>query len=98
MLGMSLAHAFLPVLLLAVVPMTVPKDKFGIAFGISEVLVACGNVSSNPAIGYLRDQTGSYAAAVRLLFSISLIGAVMIGLGCGFRGAAARGRPGIRPD
>ena len=93
MLGMSLAHAFLPVLLHAVLPTTVPKSKFGIAFGISEVLVACGNVSSNPAIGYIRDASGNYDSAVVAFFGLALGGALMIGAGCGFRTQKPTSRP-----
>ena len=50
----------------------------GIAFGVSEVLVAMGNVTSNPLIGYVRDSTGNYAVPVSLLFGLSLVGAVII--------------------
>ncbi|CAK4672351.1 unnamed protein product [Aphanomyces euteiches] len=60
-----------PTVLMACVPLTIPKSRYGLAFGIAEVVDATGSFTGNLFVGYLRDATGSYTAVMYFLFGLA---------------------------
>ncbi|KDO22603.1 hypothetical protein SPRG_12583 [Saprolegnia parasitica CBS 223.65] len=60
LLLISLCLSTTPAVLMASIPLTIPKERFGIAFGIVEVLDAFGATCGNVLVGYLRDTTGAF--------------------------------------
>ncbi|RHZ34440.1 hypothetical protein DYB31_010942, partial [Aphanomyces astaci] len=62
-----------PTVLMACVPLTIPKSRFGLAFGIAEVVDALGSFSGNLLVGYIRDATGSYTPVMYLFFALAWV-------------------------
>ncbi|OQR92329.1 Major Facilitator Superfamily (MFS) [Achlya hypogyna] len=60
LLLISLCLSTTPAVLMASIPLTISKERFGIAFGIVEVLDAVGATIGNLLVGYLRDASGGY--------------------------------------
>ncbi|KAF0700884.1 Aste57867_8602 [Aphanomyces stellatus] len=60
-----------PTVLMACMPLTIPKSRYGLAFGIGEVVDAVGGASGNLVVGYVRDATGSYDAVMDLFFGLA---------------------------
>ncbi|ETV82818.1 hypothetical protein H257_04598 [Aphanomyces astaci] len=85
LLIMSFCLASTPAVLMACVPLNIPKSQFGLtlAFGIVEVIDATGSTVGNHVVGCLRGATGTYTADMCLFFSLAwvLLG-LCITLGC----------------
>ncbi|TMW63294.1 hypothetical protein Poli38472_002235 [Pythium oligandrum] len=73
MVLISICLSFTPTILMAAIPNSVSRRKFGAAFGIVEVTDAVGATIGNLMIGYLRDKTGSYDLDMLVLFSMAIV-------------------------
>ncbi|OQR94528.1 Major Facilitator Superfamily (MFS) [Thraustotheca clavata] len=73
MLLISLCLSVTPTILMATIPLSISKHRFGTAFGIVEVVDAVGAFIGNLVIGYLRDTTGSYTTDMILLFTLACL-------------------------
>ncbi|OQR85153.1 Major Facilitator Superfamily (MFS) [Thraustotheca clavata] len=73
LLLISLCLSTTPAVLMASIPLTIPKERFGVAFGIVEVLDAIGATFGNLLVGYLRDITGSYDWDMFFFLGLSII-------------------------
>ncbi|ETW10283.1 hypothetical protein, variant [Aphanomyces invadans] len=73
LLLVSICLCATPTVLMACVPLTIPKSRFGLAFGIAEVFDAVGTFSGNLVVGYIRDATGSYTPVIHLFFTLAWI-------------------------
>lgn len=74
---LSVGESFIPILVMALIPFTVPKRTYGTAYGIVEVMGAVTSFAGNVLIGYLIDRAhGGYAPAMLALTALSAAGAV----------------------
>lgn len=74
---LSVGESFIPILVMALIPFTVPKRTFGTAFGIVEVMGAVTSFAGNVLIGYLIDRAqGGYETAMFALTVLAAAGAV----------------------
>ncbi|KAF0682611.1 Aste57867_25248 [Aphanomyces stellatus] len=71
LLLISFCLASTPAVLMACVPLTIPKTRYGLAFGIVQVIDAIGSTAGNLLVGYLRDTTGSYTADMVFFFGLA---------------------------
>ncbi|KAF0682610.1 Aste57867_25247 [Aphanomyces stellatus] len=77
MLLFSVCLAATPTILMASIPLSISKHRFGLAFGLVEVIDGLGAFLGNLGIGYLRDTTGSFDAVMYLLFAITSLTLVL---------------------
>lgn len=74
---LSIGESFIPILVMALIPFTVPKRTYGTAYGIVEVMGAVTSFAGNVLIGYLIDRAqGGYDAAMFALTVLAAAGAV----------------------
>lgn len=76
---LSMALAVIPTVTLAVVPMCVPSDALGLAYGSMEVADAVGVMVGNCVFGELYRVTGSYSAGLGALGALSVLGLGLCG-------------------
>ena len=75
---MSVGESFIPIVVMALIPFTVPKRSYGTAFGIVEVTGAIASFAGNVFIGWLLDRDGgSYAHAMLALTSLATCGMLL---------------------
>ncbi|CAK4078380.1 unnamed protein product [Aphanomyces euteiches] len=77
MLLFSICLAATPTILMASIPLSIPSHRFGLAFGLVEVIDAVGGFVGNLGIGYLRDVTGSYDAVMFVLLGLTCLALVL---------------------
>lgn len=74
---LSVGESFIPILVMALIPFTVPKHLYGTAYGIVEVMGAVTSFAGNVFIGYLIDRAhGGYEPAMLALTVLAAAGAV----------------------
>jgi MFS family permease len=71
---LSISASILPVLIRACVPLVVPHEVSGLAYGLYGVAENLGKVAGGPLVGYFRDTTGDYVADSWLWASLSVLG------------------------
>ncbi|RHY39503.1 hypothetical protein DYB34_011544 [Aphanomyces astaci] len=74
MLLFSVCLAATPTILMASIPLSIDKSRFGLAFGIVEVIDGVGAFLGNVGLGYLRDISGSYDAVMYFLLAMTSFG------------------------
>ncbi|RHY65404.1 hypothetical protein DYB30_005470, partial [Aphanomyces astaci] len=74
MLLFSVCLAATPTILMASIPLSIDKSRFGLAFGIVEVIDGVGAFLGNVGLGYLRDMSGSYDAVMYFLLALTSFG------------------------
>jgi len=58
MVLLSIGESFIPILVMALIPFTVPRRAYGTAYGVVEVTGALCSFAGNVLIGYLIDRGG----------------------------------------
>jgi nitrate/nitrite transporter NarK len=71
---LSVGESFIPIIVMALIPSTVPANRYGTAFGIMEVTGAIASFVGNVAMGYAMDVTQSYGVAMDSLLGLSAVG------------------------
>jgi cyanate permease len=66
-LGLGLAFSLVPTVVWPMVPLLVPEDRVGSAYGLMSMLQAVGMALVPWGSGALRDATGNYVASLLLL-------------------------------
>jgi len=77
-LMLSFSESVIPTILMALIPLSCPKSKYGIAFGIAEVLDAVGSIGGNFAMGYLKDKTQSYFIPMIGIIVASIVSLIIV--------------------
>lgn len=74
---LSIAVTFIPTITLALVPLCVPSDAYGLAYGTMEVLDSVGLMAGNYLFALLFKQTQSYVPGMTGLAGLSVTGIVI---------------------
>ncbi len=77
MIMMGIAFALVPSALWPSVPIVVPAEKVGTAFGLMTMLQSFGLMALNFIVGRANDATGSYTAGMWIFSALGCIGVVM---------------------
>ncbi|OQR89069.1 Major Facilitator Superfamily (MFS) [Achlya hypogyna] len=73
MLLISLCLSVTPTILMASIPLSISKHRFGIAFGIVEVVDALGGFVGNLSIGYILDTPAGYSGVMLVLLGLACL-------------------------
>jgi len=76
MMMLGAAFVLVPAAMWPAIPLVVPKDKVGTAFGLTNMVQNCGLFLFPFLNGWLRDQTHGYTASMMMFASLGLIGLV----------------------
>lgn len=76
MIALGAAFVLVPAALWPSIPLVVPKERVGTAFGLMTAIQNIGFGSFNPLNGWLRTLTGSYTASQVMFASLGIIGLV----------------------
>ena len=71
-LCLSLAESCVPVILMALIPMSVERGHFGFAFGFVEVFDALGSIVGNIIVGYVRDNSQNYNSCMSFFILLNV--------------------------
>ena len=63
----------MPTILMALMPLSVPRSSYGIAFGVAEIFCAVGTTIGNILMGYIRDATQSYAMCMDFIILLNVV-------------------------
>mmetsp|Transcript_37251 Transcript_37251/g.69397 ORF Transcript_37251/g.69397 Transcript_37251/m.69397 type:complete len:505 (+) Transcript_37251:127-1641(+) len=96
---LSLSLAIIPTITLAIVPLCIPSDAYGLAYGSMEVIDSLGSMIGNYIFGEMFKQTHSYILGLTCLGVMSVIGvALFISLSWIERQGRGEVRGGLRLD
>jgi MFS-type transporter involved in bile tolerance (Atg22 family) len=76
---LSMSLAVIPTITLAVVPLCVPSDAYGLAYGSMEVVDSLGLMSGNYLFGLMYSHTHSYELGLTCLAVMSVSGVMLFG-------------------
>lgn len=76
MMMLGAAFVLVPAAMWPAIPLVVPKDKVGTAFGLTNMVQNCGLFLFPFLNGWLRDLTHGYTASMMMFASLGLIGLV----------------------
>jgi len=75
---LSVAESIVPVIIMALIPLSVSRSQYGLAFGIAEIVDAMGSIVGNLAVGVIRDRTGSYQFCMVFIMALNAMHIVII--------------------
>ena len=75
---LSLALSFIPTITLALVPLCIPSDAYGIAYGSMEVMDSIGIMIGNFIFGLMYKMAKSYMPGLITLGILSLVGVILL--------------------
>lgn len=76
MMMLGVAFVLVPAAMWPAIPLVVPKDKVGTAFGLTNMIQNCGLFLFPFLNGWLRDLTHGYTASMMMFATLGLIGLV----------------------
>jgi hypothetical protein len=96
LVGVSIAHGILIPICMAMIPHTVSPKQLGMAFAVFEVL---GNLLhlTDIVFGWLRDYSGNYDAAMKLLYFYAILGTGLLWISRERIGSIGMGVSSSRP-
>lgn len=78
LLLISVAETLVPTVMLAMVPLCVPVDTLGLAFGLVETVDSAGSLTGNVLFGMIYEFTGSYCTDMIILTMLSIVTLVLV--------------------